>query len=66
MCGKLILAKLGGIPHNNSCKQGTNRKDLQMFETMNPNSQYFFDYIDELEAYYPDEPMEFDFEDEDE
>ena len=36
-----------------------------MFETMNPNSQYFFDYIDELEAYCPDEPMYFD-EDEDE
>ena len=54
------------IPHNNNCKQGTNRKDLQMFDTMNPNSPYFSDYIDELEAYYPDEPMEFDFEDEDE
>ena len=37
-----------------------------MFETMNPNSPYFSDYIDELEAYSPDEPMEFDFEDEDE
>ena len=37
-----------------------------MFETMNPNSSYFSDYIDELEAYYPDEPIEFDFEDEDE
>ena len=63
---KQCLAKTYRIPHNNSCKQGTNRKDLQMFETMNPNSPYFSDYIDELEAYYPDEPMEFDFEDEDE
>lgn len=52
--------------YNNSCKQARNRKDLQMFETMNPNSPYFSDYIDELEAYYPDEPMEFDFEDEEE
>lgn len=37
-----------------------------MFETMNPNSPYFFDYIAELETYYPDEPIEFDLEDEDE
>lgn len=37
-----------------------------MFETMNPNSPYFSDYIDELETYYPDEPIEFGFEDEDE
>lgn len=36
-----------------------------MFETMNPSSPNFLDYIDELEAYYPDEPMYFD-EDEDE
>ena len=37
-----------------------------MFETMNPNSPYFSDYSDEREAYYPDEPTDFDFEDEDE
>lgn len=30
-----------------------------MFETMNPNSPYFSDYIDEFEAYYPDEPCDF-------
>ena len=37
-----------------------------MFETMNPNSPYFYNYIDELEAYYPDEPCDFYIEDEDE
>lgn len=37
-----------------------------MFETMNPDSPNFLDYIDELEAYYPDEPCYFDIEDEEE
>ena len=37
-----------------------------MFETMNHNSPYFSAYIDEIEDYYPDEPIEIDIEDEDE
>ena len=37
-----------------------------MFETMDPDSPYFFDYIDELESYYPDEPCYFDTDDEEE
>lgn len=35
-----------------------------MFETMDPNSANFSDYIDELEAYYPDKPMYFEEEEE--
>ena len=37
-----------------------------MFDTMDINSPYFIDYVNELEDYYPDEPCEYYIEDEDE
>ena len=31
-----------------------------MFDTMNPNSPYFLDYVEELTSYYPEEEEGYD------
>ena len=41
--------------------QGEEQKRGQaMFDTMNPNSPYFLDYVEELTSYYPEEEEGYD------
>ena len=62
---RISLASLAGWCYTNASPQGEHvRKVRAMFDTLNPDSPYFLDYVEELTAWYPEEEEDYeDYED---
>ena len=61
----ISLASPAGWCYTKVSPQGkTQKRERAMFDTMNPDSPYFLDYVEELTAWYPEDEEDFeDYED---